>query len=69
MLIAATTLVTLFLNSDYRPGLLGAAVWFVLGILWFAAIGRKRLILAPEEEFAQNKVTEETVRKAARALA
>ncbi len=53
MSIAAATLVTLFLNSDYRPGLLGAAVWFVLGIVWFALGGRQRLVLAPEEKFAE----------------
>lgn len=53
MTIAAATLVTLFLNSDYRPGLLGAAIWFLLGIVWFAAGGRQRLVLAPEEKFAE----------------
>jgi len=53
MAIAGATLVTLFLNPDYRPGLLGAAVWFVLGIAWFALIGRKRLVLSPEERFAE----------------
>jgi ethanolamine permease len=53
MAIAGATLVTLFLNPDYRPGLLGAAVWFVLGIAWFALIGRKRLVLSPEEKFAE----------------
>jgi ethanolamine permease len=53
MSIAAATPVTLFLNSDYRPGLLGAAVWFLLGIVWFAAGGRQRLVLAPEEKFAE----------------
>jgi ethanolamine permease len=53
MLIAGITLVTLFLNPDYRPGLLGAAVWFLLGILWFAFGGHQRLVLAPEEQFAE----------------
>ena len=50
--IAAITLVTLFLNSDYRPGIWGAAVWFLLGIAYFAFYARRRLVLSPEEEFA-----------------
>jgi ethanolamine permease len=28
------------------------AGWFAVGILYFALIGRHRLILSPEEEFA-----------------
>ena len=28
------------------------ASWFALGIVYFALIGRNRLILSPEEEFA-----------------
>lgn len=51
-LISAVTLVTLFLNPDYNRGILGAAAWFVLGIVYFAFYARKRLILAPEEQFA-----------------
>ena len=50
--IAAITLVTLFLNRDYRPGIWGAAVWFLLGIAYFAFYARRRLVLSPEEEFA-----------------
>ena len=46
------TLVLLFLNRDYRMGVIGAAVWFLCGVGWFALHARKRLILAPEEEFA-----------------
>ena len=30
----------------------GAAVWFLLGIAWFQIHGRKGLVLAPEEQFA-----------------
>ena len=50
--IAGVTLVTLFLNRDYRFGMVGAAVWFLLGIAWFQIHGRKGLVLAPEEQFA-----------------
>jgi ethanolamine permease len=52
ILIAAVTFVLLFLNRDCRPGVIGAAIWFLCGIGWFALHARKRLILAPEEEFA-----------------
>jgi ethanolamine permease len=51
-LIAAVTLVTLFLNPDYNRSVLGAAIWFLLGIAYFAMYARHRLILSPEEEFA-----------------
>ena len=51
--IALITLAALFMNRDYRPGVVGAAIWFVAGILWFALFGRNRLVLAPEERFAE----------------
>jgi len=50
--IAVIALVSIFLNEDYRPGVYGVAVYFVLGILYFAIAGRHRLVLSPEEEFA-----------------
>jgi ethanolamine permease len=52
ILIAGVTLVALFLNSDYRLGVIGAGIWFLLGILYFQFHGRKNLVLAPEEKFA-----------------
>ena len=51
--IAAVTLVALFVNPAYNKGVIGAAVWFLLGILYFAFRGRHQLVLAPEEEFAE----------------
>ena len=51
--IATVTLVTLFFNPAYNRGVIGAAAWFLLGILYFAFRGRHQLILAPEEKFAQ----------------
>jgi ethanolamine permease len=51
-LIALLTLAALFLNPDYRAGAYGAAVWFALGMVYFAGYARHRLILSPEEEFA-----------------
>src|SRR5580698_10176791 len=50
--ISAVTLVVLFQNPDYNKGVWGAAVWFGLGIAYFAFYARKRLVLSPEEEFA-----------------
>ncbi|BDC47781.1 amino acid ABC transporter permease [Bryobacterales bacterium F-183] len=52
-IIATVTLATLFINPDYNKGVIGAVIWFAAGIAYFAAYARKRLILAPEEEFAQ----------------
>jgi ethanolamine permease len=50
--IAALTLFTLFRNPDYNKGVIGAGIWFLLGLTYYAAIGRHRLVLAPEEESA-----------------
>ena len=52
IVISAATLVVLFLNADYNKGVYGAAIWFALGIAYFAFYARKRLVLSPEEEFA-----------------
>jgi ethanolamine permease len=52
MAIALLTLVYMFLNEAYRPGLWGALIWFVLGVLYFAVAGRHKLVLSPEETFA-----------------
>jgi ethanolamine permease len=50
--LAATSLVAIFLNEAYRPGVYGVAIYYVLGVLYFAIAGRNRLVLSPEEEFA-----------------
>ncbi len=51
-IIALVTLVTLFRNPDYNKGVIGAAVWFVLGIGYYAGHARRRLVMSPEEEAA-----------------
>ncbi|MFT5143533.1 MAG: ethanolamine permease [Rhodothermales bacterium] len=51
-LIAAVTLVFLFVNPEYRPGVYGAAIWYAAGLLYFGLYARHRMILSPEEEFA-----------------
>ncbi len=50
--LAATSLIAIFLNEAYRPGVYGVAIYYVLGVLYFAIAGRNRLVLSPEEEFA-----------------
>lgn len=51
--IATVTLVTLFVNPAYNKGVVGASVWFLLGVIYFAFHGRRQLVLAPEEDFAR----------------
>ncbi len=52
-LISLATFCILFTNPNYRPGIFGVAAWFLLGIAYFALHARKRLILSPEEQFAE----------------
>src|SRR5205814_4940909 len=49
--LAAVSLIAIFLNSAYRPGVYGVAIYYVLGVIYFAVAGRNRLVLSPEEEF------------------
>jgi ethanolamine permease len=44
--------VALFWNPANRPGVVGIAVAYLLAVLYFGLIGRHRLVLSPEEEFA-----------------
>ena len=50
--IALLSLVALFWNPDYRAGVYGVAIFYVIAIAYFALWGRRRLVLSPEEEFA-----------------
>jgi ethanolamine permease len=50
--IAVISLISLYANETYRPGVVGTLIYFLVGILYFAVIGRHRLVLSPEEEFA-----------------
>ncbi|MGO9258039.1 MAG: amino acid permease [Bryobacteraceae bacterium] len=50
--VATVTLVILFANSLYNKGVIGAAIWFLLGIGYYAVHARHRLVLAPEEASA-----------------
>jgi ethanolamine permease len=50
--IALVTLIAIFWNADYRPGVYGVAAFYVVALVYFAVAGRHRLVLSPEEEFA-----------------
>jgi ethanolamine permease len=51
--ISVVTLVGLFASDPvYRRVVIGAALWYALGLAWFALVGRHRLVLSPEESFA-----------------
>ncbi len=50
--IAGVTLIVLPFNDAYRSVVLGVAIFFAVGLLYFAIAGRHRLVLSPEEEFA-----------------
>jgi ethanolamine permease len=54
-IIALISLISLYLDKSYRPGVIGTAAWFLIGIVYFAIAGRSRLVLSPEEEFAMTK--------------
>jgi ethanolamine permease len=50
--IAVISLISLYFNESYRPGVIGTLIYFLIGIAYFALVGRHRLVLSPEEEFA-----------------
>jgi ethanolamine permease len=50
--IALCALVAILINDDYRPGVYGVAVFYIVALAYFAIAGRHRLVLSPEEEFA-----------------
>jgi ethanolamine permease len=54
-LTIAIALVTLYYQLQdplYRGGVYAALAWYVGGVIYFALIGRHKLVLSPEEEFA-----------------
>jgi ethanolamine permease len=52
LVLGLVAFVFLWLNQDYRPGLLGAVLWIGAGLLYFVFYARHRLIKSPEEDFA-----------------
>lgn len=51
-LIALISLAALFWRDDYRPGVIGVAIFYLLALVYFSVSGRNKLVLSPEEEFA-----------------
>jgi ethanolamine permease len=50
--IALVSLGAILYNADYRPGVYGVAIVYLVAVAYFAVAGRHRLVLSPEEEFA-----------------
>lgn len=50
--IAAVTFIGVFINPDFRPAIVAIAVLYAVGLLLFGSVGRHRLVLSPEEEYA-----------------
>lgn len=53
--IAMWTLYYQLQDPAYVKGVYAALAWYVAGLLYFAIIGRHKLVLSPEEEFAMAK--------------
>jgi ethanolamine permease len=53
--IALMSLGAILYNADYRPGVYGVAIVYVVAVAYFAVAGRHRLVLSPEEEFAMTR--------------
>jgi ethanolamine permease len=54
-IIAFAALVAILVNDDYRPGVYGVLIFYLVSIAYFAIAGRHRLVLSPEEEFAMTR--------------
>ena len=52
LVIALITLSYQVQDPNFSKGVIWVIVWFIVGIIYFALIGRHKLILSPEEEFA-----------------
>ncbi len=52
IVIATVTLLYQLADPVYRKGVLGVLIWFAVATVYFALVGRHKLILSPEEEFA-----------------
>ncbi|OYX12839.1 MAG: amino acid ABC transporter permease, partial [Rhizobiales bacterium 32-66-8] len=59
ILIALVTIYFQLSDPIYRSGVIGVAIWFAVGLAYFALLGRHKLVLSPEEEFAMSKGTSE----------
>jgi ethanolamine permease len=55
IVIAVVTLLYQIQDPNFSKGVMWVIVWFLVAIAYFAAIGRHKLILSPEEEFAMEQ--------------
>ncbi len=53
-MIAVVTLLYQIQDPNFTKGVVWVIVWFVVAIIYFALVGRNKLILSPEEEFAMS---------------
>lgn len=51
-LLALVIFIGQAVNKDYRQAIVAIAIVYAVGLLWFAVIGRKKLVLSPEEKAA-----------------
>jgi ethanolamine permease len=63
ILIALVTLFMQFQDPAYRGGVIGVAIWYAAGIVYFAVYGRKTLVYSPEEDFAVKARTQAGIDK------
>ena len=52
VVVAVVTIYYQLQDQVYQKAVYGAAIWYALGMLYFAFVGRHKLVLSPEEEFA-----------------
>lgn len=52
IVIAVVTLLYQIQDPNFTKGVVWVIVWFAIAIVYFAFVGRNKLILSPEEEFA-----------------
>ncbi len=52
ILIAVVTLFYQLQDPNFSKGVVWVIAWCVVGVIYFALVGRNKLILSPEEEFA-----------------
>jgi ethanolamine permease len=61
LVISLITLALLFANPAFRPGVIGVAIWFLAGIVYFAVIGccfrRRKSLPSPEADMAYRRST------------
>jgi ethanolamine permease len=59
VVIAVWTMYYQLQDPIYMKGVVAALGWYVAGLLYFAFVGRHRLILSPEEQFAISRGAED----------